>query len=264
MMRTRVAAAAALLLLSSCYTIRYERRGAAEAGAPREVWHHGIVGGFWEASGPVDLAAICPAGIVSVENEVNPLQAAVQIIATGVGLAPLQAVAGGTLLALQAPLWEPSIVRVVCAKDGVTLQGAPSVKRLKIALLRLTPLGDVEPTTVALLSEALAGELRKRRGLSVMSESDIAALLGMEKTKEMLGCTDAGCIAEVGGALGVDRVIHGSIGRVGSSLLVNLSSLDPKRAVHASSVSERLKGSTDEGFLDALPRIVDDLLAEPR
>jgi hypothetical protein len=79
----------------------------------------------------------------------------------------------------------------------------------------------------------------------------------------MLGCTDAGCIAEVGGALGVDRVVHGSVGRVGSSLLVNLSSLDPRKATHAASVSERLKGATDEGFLDALPRIVDDLIAEP-
>ena len=97
-----------------------------------------------------------------------------------------------------------------------------------------------------------------------MSESDISALLGMEKTKAMLGCTDAGCIAEVGGALGVDRVVHGSVGRVGSSLLVNLSSLDPKKASHAASVSERLKGATDEAFLDALPRIVDDLITEAR
>jgi hypothetical protein len=41
-----------------------------------------------------------------------------------------------------------------------------------------------------------------------------------------------------------------------------LTSLDPRNAIHAAAVSERLKGATDEGFLDALPRIVDQLLAE--
>jgi hypothetical protein len=85
----------------------------------------------------------------------------------------------------------------------------------------------------------------------------------VEKTKTMLGCADAGCVAEVGGALGADRVVHGSIGRVGSSLLVNLTSLDPRKASHAASVSERLRGASDEAFLDALPRIVDGLIAEP-
>jgi TolB-like protein len=255
MTRTTLAAAAALLLaVTGCYTIRYERRGAADPGAPRAQMNHAFVGGLVSLRPFVDLAEVCPNGIVAVENEVTFVDALIQGVQfTG---------SAGALAVLHAPLWEPSTVRIVCARDGVTSPAANGKRKLKIAVLRLTPMGDVEPATVALLTEALAGELRKRAGLSVMAESDIAALLGMEKTKSMLGCTDAGCIAEVGGALGVDRIVHGSIGRVGASLLVNLSSLDPKKAAHASSVSERLKGSTDEGFLDALPRIVDDLLAE--
>jgi hypothetical protein len=258
MTRATLTAAAASLLLAAagCYSIRYERRGAADPGAPREQMNHAFIGGFVSLKPYVDLAAVCPNGIVAVENQVTFVDALIQGVQfTG---------SAGALLLLHTPIWEPSTVRVVCARDGVTAPGATSSKKVKIALLRLVPLGDVDAKTVALLSEALAGELRKRSGLSVMSESDIAALLGMEKTKAMLGCTDSGCIAEVGGALGADRVIHGSIGRVGSSLLVNLSSLDPRKSTHAASVSERLKGATDEGFLDALPRIVDDLLAEQR
>ena len=248
----RVAALTALLVAGAgCYTIRYERRGAADPGAPREQAHHAFVGGLATMKPSVDLAEICPSGIVSVENQVGFVDALIQGVTMFGGLA-----------LLHAPVWEPSTVRVVCARDGVSAAGA--ARKLKIALLKLAPLGDVEPNTVALFSEALAGELRKRAGISVMSPSDISALLGLEKTKEMLGCGDASCIAEVGGSLGVDRIVHGSIGRVGASLLVNLSSLDPRKATHAASVSERLKGATDEGFLDALPRIVDDLLAEPK
>ena len=83
MSRRHVALAAALLVAAGCYRIRFERRGVPEAGAPRELWHHGVIGGFWELSGPVDLGAICPHGIVSVENVVTPLQAGIQVIATG-------------------------------------------------------------------------------------------------------------------------------------------------------------------------------------
>ncbi|MGB8929826.1 MAG: hypothetical protein WCC48_01105 [Anaeromyxobacteraceae bacterium] len=253
MTRSIQAATAALLLLAGagCYTIRYERRGVAEAGAPREQWHHAFVGGVVTAKSAVDLSAACPAGVISVENEISFVNA----LAQGVTM-------GGVLAVVHAPLWEPTTVRVVCAKEGFTAGGA--ARKLKIALLRLTALGDVDPKTAALLGEALAGELRKRAGVSVMAESDIAALLGLEKTKAMLGCSDAGCIAEVGGALGADRVVHGSIGRVGTSLLVNLTSLDPRKAAQAASVSERLRGASDEAFLDALPRIVDGLIAEPK
>jgi hypothetical protein len=250
---TRALLATLLVLSTGCYTIRYERRGAADPGAPREQMHHAFVGGLATLKPAVNLAETCPNGVVSVVNQVTFVDALIQ----GVTM-------GGVLALLHAPLWEPSTVRIVCARDGVGPATAGGGRKLKIALLRLTPLGDVDANTVALLSEALAGELRKRPGLNVMSQADVSALLGLERTKEMLGCGDATCIAEVGGALGVDRVVHGSIGRVGSSLLVNISSLDPKKAAHAASVSERLKGATDEGFLDALPRIVDDLLTEPK
>lgn len=251
MIRHRIGLTLLLLASMGCYTIRYERRGVTDGSPPVELTHHGFVGGTLRSTPKIDLAATCPGGVVSVENETNFPDALIQ------GLTML-----GGLALLHAPIWEPTMVRVVCAREGA---GAGARQRgLKIALLRLSPLGDVDAKTVALFSEALAGELRKRPGVSVMSESDIAALLGVEKTKAMLGCTDAGCIAEVGGALGADRVVHGSVGRVGSSLLVNLSSLDSKKAAHAASVSERLKGATDEAFLDALPRIVDDLLAEKK
>jgi hypothetical protein len=248
MIRASVAALA-LVLATGCYSIRYERRNSADPGGARQRMVHGFVGGMVGAPLKVDLAAMCPSGIVSVENEITPLDALFQL-ASSHGFA-----------ALHVPIWEPSTVRVVCARDGYTTAG--KARRVKIALLRLKALGDVDPQTCALLTEALAGALRKRTGLSVMADSDIAALLGIEKTKEMLGCSEAGCIAELSGALGVDRVVHGSIGRVGSSLLVNLASLDPRKAAQIASVSERLNGGKEESFLDALPRIVDDLIAEP-
>jgi TolB-like protein len=99
--------------------------------------------------------------------------------------------------------------------------------------------------------------------VAVVTQSDVSALLGVEKTRQMLGCAESGCMAEIGGALGADRVVHGSVGKVGGSLMVNLSALDARRGAPVASVSERLKAGGEEAFLDALPAIADAILAEP-
>jgi len=237
---------AAAFLASGCYTIHYERRAAPEAGAPREQWHHGLVGGLIDASGPVALDKVCPEGFATVESQTTFFNWVGQFL-TG---------AGGLWL-VNANLWDPSTVRVACARP------AAAAKSLTVVVLPLAPLGEVKPAAAGIFTEALAGELRRRSGVSVLTDSDVAALLGNEKRRALLtGCSDAGCLAELGGALGADRVIHGSVGRVGTSLVVNLSSLDPKRSRSAASVSERLRGGDDEAFLDALPAMVDRLLAE--
>ena len=62
--------------------------------------------------------------------------------------------------------------------------------------------------------------------------------------------------------MGADRLISGNLGRIGGSLVVYLTSVDPKRARVVATVSERLTRASDEAFLDALPGFVDQLLAE--
>jgi hypothetical protein len=247
--RRAVLAAAALAALSGCYTIRYERHGVApEPGAPREQWQHGLLGGSIEVSGPVKLSEICPTGVAAVESQVTFANALIQFFTSG-----------GGLWILNAPLWEPTTVRVTCASGTARVAG----RTLKVVLLPLGALGGVSKETAVLVGDALAGELRRRAGVSVITQADVAALLGVEKTRQMLGCTDSGCMAEVGGALGADRVVHGSLGRVGESLVVNLSALDPRRGAAAASVTERLRGAREEAFLDALPAVADTLLRDP-
>jgi len=62
-------AAIAVAALVGCYTIRYEHRSVLpEAGAPRERWNHALAGGVIPAS-RVELAAMCPGGFATVENQ---------------------------------------------------------------------------------------------------------------------------------------------------------------------------------------------------
>jgi TolB-like protein len=149
-------------------------------------------------------------------------------------------------------------------KEKKDKEKAQASMKTKIAVARLTSRTGLDQATADLFTDALVGELRKRQGLAVTDRNDIAAVLGAEKEKALLGCSNDSCLAEIGGALGVEQLVSGTVGRVGKSLIVNLTLIDSKKAQAISTVSERLKSSSDEAFFDALPDLVDQLVKKKR
>lgn len=72
-------------------------------------------------------------------------------------------------------------------------------------------------------AERLADELG-RAGFEVVSEKQIGALLGLERQRQLLGCTDAAsaCMAELTDALGADGLVSGSLVLLGSRIEVDV------------------------------------------
>jgi hypothetical protein len=72
-------------------------------------------------------------------------------------------------------------------------------------------------------TEHIAQQL-KLLGLEVVTMREIESLLGMERQRELLGCTNeaSSCIAELANALGTDGVLLGDIGRLGMRYTINL------------------------------------------
>ncbi len=78
----------------------------------------------------------------------------------------------------------------------------------------------------ALIDELLVSNVSASGCFKVISSSDINAMLGLEKLKDVSGCSDTACAAEIGGALGVDLLLSGTVGRLGDNLLVSLAVID--------------------------------------
>jgi len=209
----------------------------------------------------VAVDELCPRGVAVVQTEESVANGFAQHLSAsifavpGFLVAPYVAVGGYWLVGRHLQPWSPSTVRLTCAKGAA--------QSLKLVVLRLEPRGGVEVGTVGLFTDALVGELRRNPGLSVMTGADVEAVIGAERQRQLVGCTtDTACLTEMAGALGADRIVHGSVGRVGGSLVVNLTSVDPKSGRAVASVSERLKAGGDEAFLDALPALTFQLLSE--
>lgn len=143
-----------------------------------------------------------------------------------------------------------ALVQQVLGLQGAPPQKAryklPGDRQTSFAVFDLRALG-VEADVASNLTQMLAAEVKRVQGTRVVSRDDIASMLALEKQKDALGCTDSvTCLAEIGGALGVDKLIVGSVGKVESSFVISLRLIDARRVIVESRVSESFQGLTEQ------------------
>src|SRR3954462_2631454 len=125
---------------------------------------------------------------------------------------------------------------LIVAGSAPSPAAAPATE-LKIAAPGLTVTG---------IDGALAGPLTDQVAkafapIRVVTPRDIAALLGLERQKELLGCASSGsCMAELGNALGVQGVLLGDIVKLGETIQINVRIIDPVQGRGLAMASERL------------------------
>jgi hypothetical protein len=83
--------------------------------------------------------------------------------------------------------------------------------------------------------------------------------MSLERQKEMLGCKSDSCMAELGGALGCDRLVAGDLARLGESWLISLKLVETGKARVSAQADRRLRGGTIDDVLDQLPAMVGEL-----
>lgn len=137
---------------------------------------------------------------------------------------------------------------VLCAAPA----GAAEPPKLRVAILTIKAENGVRQEVGDVLTEQLAAAVQAR-GYSVLSPQDLITRLGFERQKQLLGCTDSSCLVEVGQALGVDRLVSGTIAAIGKSVVINLVLLNNQSGAVDFRYSERVKNATDEAFLDLVP-----------
>ncbi|NOZ86895.1 MAG: PEGA domain-containing protein [Deltaproteobacteria bacterium] len=130
----------------------------------------------------------------------------------------------------------------------------------KLAVLDLTASG-VDRSLAYNLSEVMADAAGRAGTYSVLSMTDIERLLAFEGEKQKLGCeSDVSCLAELGGALGVDKLLTGSVGKIGSTYQVTLKLLDIVRADVLDRRTETVKGD-ESNLIDAVRLMTTVMLA---
>lgn len=137
-----------------------------------------------------------------------------------------------------------------------------------IALTLMTSLLAADPAPLSLsVSELQVVELPKSRGAffaehlalkladtgaRVSSAAQLAQVLGAERQKQLLGCSDdsGSCLAEIASALGNDGLVFGEVAKLGAVLQVNLKVIGGGNGQLLASYSGRT--DAEEKVLDLL------------
>lgn len=142
-------------------------------------------------------------------------------------------------------------------------QGSRAVKALGTVGcgVNLEPQAGLTDGVSKLMTEHVAALLRESAAFGrVVASADLMALVDLERQKQMANCANDSCMAELAGALGVEFLVTGNLGKLGESYLLNIKMLDVKRAVTLASVSERFMGKSEEALLDGVQPAVFKLL----
>jgi TolB-like protein len=140
---------------------------------------------------------------------------------------------------------------------GAKAQGA---KKPRLAVLAIKAEG-VESALASTVDETLTADLAKSGKYEVIGRSEIEAMAGFQSEQMKLGCTgDNACLAEIGGALGVDRLVFGSLGKAGNTYVLNTKLLEIHGAHVVARDTEAVHNA--DALISAVARAAQILLGE--
>jgi hypothetical protein len=136
-------------------------------------------------------------------------------------------------------------IRILCALCVFVVHiSSLGAEPADLALLRLEPLG-LDAQRAENLDALFRAELERVAGGRIVSRATVEKTL--DGAPDLRACTGApACLSAIGRALGVRRVVWGSVGELGDSYVVNLKLVDAARGVEERRVEGTLRGSADD------------------
>ncbi len=142
--------------------------------------------------------------------------------------------------------WLAPLVLALCLQAGT----AGAADKQKIAVLELNARG-LDADVARSITDVVAREVDRSGLFETLSTDDIRAMLQHEQSKMLVGCDDASCLAEIGGALGVAKLLAGNVGKIGETYVISLKLIDVRAAEVVNREERTVRGKADDLIAEA-------------
>jgi len=132
-------------------------------------------------------------------------------------------------------------------------------EKLRIAILDFTNTGGLSKQETITLGNRLRSMLVKTNAFIVLERGQMDDVLS-EQGFQQTGCTTTECAVEMGRLLNVQKMISGTIGKLGKTYTIDLSLIDVQTAQIEKSFFRDFKGEID-GLLDLMQAIANQIAA---
>jgi hypothetical protein len=133
----------------------------------------------------------------------------------------------------------------------------------RLAVLDVRAGVGISPELARGLGEALTHEVRRRNPeTDVLGATEIRSMLEVQREKSKLGCQNVSCLAEIGGALGADRIVTAGLNKFGETYLLTVQLVDVRKARVVRDSAEKLSGNDQGELLAVVERAVAGIFPE--
>jgi len=130
-----------------------------------------------------------------------------------------------------------------------------------VAVLDLEGRG-VERSEAGVIADNIVANLQQSGRFRVMERSQINEILREQNFQQSGACDGSECAVQMGKVLGIDRMVVGSVGRVGGTYALSLRMVSVSTGEILRTTSRNRKGTIDEVLTDLVPLAVSDLTEE--
>ena len=135
---------------------------------------------------------------------------------------------------------------IIACLSAPFAQSLSAIKKLNVAVMTLKSGSGMSAEEADLICDRLRGELFNTGKVNVMEREQMQTILKEQGFQQSGACTDAACMVEVGQMLGVEKLVTGSIGKLGNLFMINLRVIDVKSGQITRVVSRDVKGAIED------------------
>lgn len=128
----------------------------------------------------------------------------------------------------------------------LTTSIAAQEQKLNWAVINLKNGNGISEGEAELISDRLRVELFNTGLVNVMERDQMQEILKEQGFQQSGACTDQACLTEMGQMLGVNGMVSGSIGKLGSMFMVNLRVIDVQTGQITGVVKEDIRGGIED------------------
>lgn len=145
------------------------------------------------------------------------------------------------------------------AQDAETDETVAAPDKIATLIFGIKARRNVDPALALVINEVIQGVYQTDPTRKVFGRSEIEQLLEFESSKQLMGCEDESCLIELASAMNVERIVSGTVDKVGSAYFVVINEMNTNEVQNVARVQARLPLDEDK-FFEGLERMANELL----
>lgn len=115
--------------------------------------------------------------------------------------------------------------------------------RIAVAVMEVKTSPNMTAELATALGDVIPQELDDLGSFRTITRNDIVKMVQFEQVKQLLGCDEAACLTELGGALGADYLVNGSVLLLGDAYVVQFTLIKMSASRVVQRVSREYRGN---------------------